>query len=528
MLETTPSFSRRYVALAIALGLAAAGALAACATQNSRTSESKAETAPAGAFDPQLVAAPAGGDTLTHLEPQFFNTLYPPAAGFYPNGSVVNNITDRLLYQDPDTLELSPWIATELPEINSDATEYTFTIRTDVTYSDGSPLTAQNVVDNFDLFGRGDADRNLTVSEQIANYSHGEVLADNKVRFFFTAPSPGFAQATSSFNAGLVSDRTLEFDNEGFSPGNAVNVIGSGPFVITQEDLGTALTLSAREDYHWAPPAASHQGRARLDHVRIVLAQEQSVRVGGLTSGQADVALQIAAPEEPLLAERGIGIVAEGTKGVNNQLAFRFRHQLLSDQRVREAIIAAIDREEVLATLFSESYPLADSALARDALGHKAQPQSAYRFDPERARELFDAAGWRPGPDGILEKDGQRMELTVNEALPQPRSREVITKIQEQLRKVGVALHLNPGDQATQNADRLNQDKIQIVHTMVGRADFDVIESQYHSQARNQLLNGDSTTETLGDEHLEELLEKVASTPDTAGARPPRPRYRIG
>lgn len=85
-----------------------------------------------------------------------------------------------------------------------------------------------------------------------------------------------------------------------------------------------------------------------------------------------------------------------------------------------------------------------------------------------------------------------------------------------------------PGDQATQNADRLNQDKIQIVHTMVGRADFDVIESQYHSQARNQLLNGDSTTETLGDEHLEELLEKVASTPDTAGARPPRPRYRIG
>src|SRR5699024_11734242 len=45
---------------------------------------------------------------ITYLEPQFFRTLYPPAAGFYPNGAVVNQITDRLLYQDPETLELSP------------------------------------------------------------------------------------------------------------------------------------------------------------------------------------------------------------------------------------------------------------------------------------------------------------------------------------------------------------------------------------------------------------------------------------
>ena len=59
---------------------------------------------------------PDGEDNvLTYLEPQFFRTLYPPAAGFYPNGGVVNQLTDRLLYQDPETLELSPWIAPEMP-----------------------------------------------------------------------------------------------------------------------------------------------------------------------------------------------------------------------------------------------------------------------------------------------------------------------------------------------------------------------------------------------------------------------------
>src|SRR5699024_2793983 len=53
--------------------------------------------------------------TLTYLEPQTWETLYPPAGGFYPNGGVLNNITDRLLFQNPETLELEPWIATDLP-----------------------------------------------------------------------------------------------------------------------------------------------------------------------------------------------------------------------------------------------------------------------------------------------------------------------------------------------------------------------------------------------------------------------------
>lgn len=75
----------------------------------------------------------AGARELVYLESLPYNSLYPPAAGFYPNGGILNNITDRLLWQDPDTLELHPWIATDLPEINDDATEFTFTLRDDVT-----------------------------------------------------------------------------------------------------------------------------------------------------------------------------------------------------------------------------------------------------------------------------------------------------------------------------------------------------------------------------------------------------------
>lgn len=465
-----------------------------------------------------LVAACASGPSsveenrLTYLEPIFFATLYPPGAGFYPNGGVVNNIADRLLYQDPETLELSPWIATSLPEINEDATEFTFDIRTDVTYSDGTPLTPENVVANFDLYGLGDSERILTSSEQITNYERGEVIDEDTVRFHFSAPAPGFAQATSSFNAGLLADSTLALANDGFAPGNAVNIIGSGPFVIESEQLGTRLRLNAREDYDWAPPAHPHQGPARLETIDYILASEESVRVGGLVAGQADIARQVEAPVEKHLQDKGINVVWHGTNGVNNSLSFRFMHPYLQDIRMRQALIHAIDRDEIMHTLFSPSYLQATSAIAHTALGYEEQT-GAYEYDRNKAEALLDELGWTLGEDGFRSRDGERLSFTINEAVPQPRSREVITKVQEQLRRIGVEVHLNPGDNATQNADSLDYEKIQIRHTMVGRADYDVIKSMWHSENRNELLNGDKETGEIHDPVLEEMLGQIAALP---------------
>ena len=79
-----------------------------------------------------------------YLEQQPHTNLYPPAGGFYPNGGVLNQITDKLTYQNPETLEIEPWIA-ESWTVNADATEYTFKLRPGVTFSDGTPLDAAAV-----------------------------------------------------------------------------------------------------------------------------------------------------------------------------------------------------------------------------------------------------------------------------------------------------------------------------------------------------------------------------------------------
>lgn len=494
---------RRGRRTAIVGAVVAALALSACSAGNA--------AAPQASGD----GGPVTGGTLTYLEHQAYSSLYPPSAGFYPNGALVNNLTARLLHQDPETLELEPWIATALPEVNDDATEYTFDIRTDVTYSDGTPLTAENVVANLDLFGQGDTDRALIVSEAINNYEAGEVVDDDTVRFTFSAPSPGFAQAVSTINSGLLADASLELDAEGFGPGNAASVIGAGPFVVESEEVGTSIRLAAREDYAWAPASSPNQGRPYVDAVDIVIAPEDSVRIGALTSGQADIARQVEPQNEQEVAAAGLEIVSAQTNGVNNGLSFRFDHPLLQDIRVRQALIAGIDREAIVSSIFSDHYPLATSSLSQTALGYVDQGD-VYQHDPEAASALLDEAGWELGSDGIRTRDGQRLHLVVNEALPQPRSRDVITLVAQQLREIGVELELFQGDQAAQTAASADVDQIQIYHSMVGRADFDVIKSQFSIQNRNTLRNVDDAGQPV-DAELEALLQAVASEPTVEG-----------
>ncbi|NYE21448.1 TIGR04028 family ABC transporter substrate-binding protein [Microbacterium immunditiarum] len=481
-------------AVAALAAVATAATLASCASSS----------APSGSGAP--AGDPVTGGTLTYLEHQTFTNLYPPQAGFYPNGGVVNNITARLTWQNPETLEIEPWIATEWT-VNEDATEYTFDLRGEATFSDGTPIDAAAVAKNFDTYGLGNPGLGLTVSEAINNYESSQVVDEDTVTFRFSAPAPGFLQATSTINSGLLSPETLDLSLEEFGAGNATEIVGSGPFVITDERLGTELTFEAREDYDWAPPSFEHQGRAYLDGIHLIVAPEDSVRIGSLLAGQADYIRYVQAFDEARVESAGFELHAPQTRGVNNSIGLRFTNPLLSDVRVRQAIVAGVDAQEVVDTIFTANYPKATSALSSTALGYKDE-SSFYEYDPERAQELLDEAGWEAGSDGIREKDGQRLSLTVYEAKPQPLSKQTLELVAQQLKKIGVELNVKSADAGTYAEDIKDPVKTPLYHSMVGRADFDVIKSQFHTENRNTLLSDDA--------ELDRLLEVVASEPDPA------------
>ncbi|MBO9624876.1 MAG: TIGR04028 family ABC transporter substrate-binding protein [Microbacterium sp.] len=485
--------NRRLVrAAAVALPLALAAGLAACAASPAPSS------APAAAGDPVT------GGTLTYLEHQTYTTLYPPQAGFYPNGGIVNNITARLTWQNPETLEIEPWVATDWT-VNADATAYTFDLRDDVTFSDGTPVDAAAVAKNFDTYGLGDSARGLTVSEAINNYASSEVVDADTVIFHFSAPSPGFLQATSTINSGLLSPATLDGKIEDFGAGNAEKIVGSGPFTVTGEKLGTEYTLTARKDYDWAPKSVPNQGRPYVDAVHVLVTPEDSVRIGSLLAGQADIVRYVQAFDEERVSSAGFTVYAPQTRGVNNSLALRPTNPLLSDLRVRQALVAGVNAQEVVDTLFTDNYPVATSVLSSQALGYKDE-SAHYAYDPKKAEKLLDEAGWKPGDDGIRVKDGQRLSLSVFESLPQPLSKQTLELVAQQLAKIGVELTVKPGDAATRAVDNRDPIKSAISHEMVGRADLDVIKSEYFTKNRNVLISDDAT--------LDELLLAVASEPD--------------
>ena len=440
------------------------------------------------------------GGSITYVEAQEFDSLYPPAADFYPNGGIVHNITDRLLFQDPVTLDLYPWIATALPEVNENATEFTFKLRKDVTYSDGSHVNAANVVRNFDLFGLGDEGRRFAPSPALPHYQRAEALDAYTVKFYFSEPTPEFPQAVSMPRAGLLADATLKRTMEGFGPGHATDIVASGPFVVSDERVGEERTLTARDDYNWAPAVREHEGRPAIDSVRVVFNQEDTERVGLVTGRAADIAARIDPSDESQVRQARLNLVAASTRGVNNSLTFRPGHPLLQDKRVRQAIIAGVDRKAIRDDLFTDSYPLATSILAEQAPGYKKQ--KPYKHDTARANTLLDQAGWVRNPDdGIREKNGQRLSLNVNDALPLPRSKEVVAMLQEQLKDIGVEINFYPGDFADQVEAVKDPNKIQLFHSMSDGTLYQQFSTSRIDAAHNTHSDG-----SLLDPQLEELL----------------------
>jgi len=497
---------RRARGAAVAVMLVVAAALGAC----SKAGDPAAQAAAAKA-DP---GQPVIGGTLVYLEQQAHSNLYPPAGGFYPNGGILHQITDKLTYQNPVTLEIEPWIA-ESWTVNAQATEYTFKLREGVSFSDGTPLDAAAVAKNYDTFGKGNKALRQSVSEVINNYDRSEVVDPRTVRFHFRQPSPGFLQGTSVIGSGLVSAATLDrsFDELG----DATKIIGSGPFVVASEVLGKEVNLAVRRDYRWGPARLAQQGRARLDAIKIIVTPEDSVRINGLLAGQAGFIRQIQAYDEKRVEAQRFPIYASSTRGVNDSLAFRPDNPLVADLRVRQALLHATDARAIIETLFSSNYPQAKGVIVSTAAGfvdlsHKLRPDAA------RAASLLDEAGWKLGAQGIRQKDGQDLVLAAYESPNYLQNKEVLQLVAQQWARLGVKLDVLSGDLGSRSIDSLDPLKTPLAPAMVGRADPDVIKSNYHPANRNLLLQKGGVSQkvkSFEDTKLNGLFEAIAQEPDT-------------
>ncbi|MFP2870886.1 TIGR04028 family ABC transporter substrate-binding protein [Acetobacter tropicalis] len=450
---------------------------------------------------------------VTYLDSQAHTSLYPPAAGFYPNGMIMAQITDRLTWQDPQTLEIKPWIA-ERWEISPDKTRYIFYLRSGITFSDGSALDAAAVARNYDTFGKGNKLLHLPPAEVFSNYDHSKVLTPYSVAFYFSAPSPGFLQGTSVLGAGLVSAKTLAHRFEELGTGQ--NIIGSGPFVVQNDIPGKEITLRKRPDYAWGPPNLGPASAAQLAGIHVIVIPEDSIRIGALLSGQADFIRDITPQDEAEIVRQHYCMYASSTGGVSNSIAFHPENKFVQDERVRRALLLGTNRAEIVSQLFSPSYPLAKSILVAPAKGFQDY-SDLMPFDPAKANALLAEAGWQMGSGGWRQKDGQSLTLTMHEAPQHPQSHEMLVLLATQWRKLGVDLRVISGSPGMTILDNLNANRTAMADVEVGRADLDVLSEELMAKHRNVLLQtgGQSRyAKTYTDSFLNTKLEALVSTPD--------------
>ncbi|MEU4645524.1 ABC transporter substrate-binding protein [Micromonospora sp. NPDC023814] len=203
--------------------------------------------------------------------------------------------------------------------------------------------------------------------------------------------------------------------------------------------------------------------------------------------------------DEATVTSAGHRIYAEPTRGVNNGLYLRPANSILQDINVRKALQAGTNAKEVVETLFTGSYPVATSVLSHLAEGY-ADLSAQLAYDPDRANALLDQAGWVRGGDGIRAKGGRKLELSVFVSGPQPLSKQTLELVAQQWARIGVRLDVRPADSGTQAVDIKNAERTAITHSMVGRADQDVIKSHFHTRNRDVLLSNDPKLDRLLEE----------------------------
>ena len=305
---------------------------------------------------------------------------------------------DFLTSLDAKTLQPRPELATKW-SVSPDGKVWTFTIRSGVKWQDGVPLTARDVAFTFNY----QLENNLW---NLASYTDGITRAvavdDDTVKIYTTAPKANMLQMIVPIIPEHIWSK-VSGKAAGTTFQNHPPVIGSGPFQVVEWQKGKFVRLVANKDY-WA-------GAPKVDEVIFQTYSNPSSMVSDLESGALAGAIDVPMAQFTSVSTRPGFSGVEGALWRFSQLAMNCYdspdskgNPVLLDQRFRQAVNWAVDREKVVALAYS-GYATVGSTLMVPYSPYHLQPpaETAFRYDPAKARQILDASGY-----GDVNGDGYR------------------------------------------------------------------------------------------------------------------------
>ena len=295
-------------------------------------------------------SVPVSGGKLSYALATSPDTLDPHRSGLAVSTRVFRTIFDSLVVLDEEN-NIQPWLAKEW-NVAEDGKSYTFKLRDDVKFHDGTPFNAEAVKYNFDRILNPET-KAANSSALLAPYESSEVIEEFTVKVNLSTPSSSFLGNLSQAMLGIVSPTAVEEHGDQFGK----NPVGTGPFKFVSWTENADIQVERNSDYNWGPTNVENKGQAYLDGVTFKIIPEEATRVGSVQSGQV-LAAETIPPQNIVSLENdpNVQILKVNTRGLPYTLFFNQREEPWNNVDVRRAVLKAIDVDAILKTLYFDTY----------------------------------------------------------------------------------------------------------------------------------------------------------------------------
>ena len=351
---------------------------------------------------------PVSGGTLIYATDREPTCLDPHVAGDMPQVFIGQQYLDSLVSMDEQG-QIGPWLAKRW-EVSADGLDYTFYLRDDVHFSDGTPFNAAAVKANLDHIANPKT-QSSTAGGYIRQYRSTEVLDEHTAVVHLATPYAAFLEVLAQGFLGIESPTALLRSRDE----NCESPVGSGPFKIVRWDRQSQIELVRNPDYNWAPPTAKHQGPAWLERIVWKFIQEPSVRFASLQAGEVDV-IEALPPESHEAARRNpdLAVLVALRPGNPTNGTLNITRAPFNELKVREAFVRSADIDGALKSVYFNEFPRAGGPLSSASRFYSPDFEHAQDYDPARAALLLDEAGWTGrDAEGYRTRDGKRLQVHV-------------------------------------------------------------------------------------------------------------------